>query len=381
LISEACKAVVKDIGATEIAISPTYRVESRYSPGGSIVLSVHVETVPSFELSDFKGKVNKIVPDITDEEIADEKEAIIKAYPVFEKAEKDYVIEGGDRVSYTVKCIVNGAESKKRSYANDAVVPIDIQNCDDYVKHFVGLKARESFEYSPEDEKGVVFITTINTIRKRLTDLTDEQYALKKGFSSLDDFLQTMRKRVESDINKAAFLYHKQQVLDMLANEYTFELPETIVRHETRNVIVSIRRELEREKREGIVNEEDLKKTDEDFAEEYEDVIRKRVLLGYVLNKFAQRYDITVDRAEIEKAIMTEMIQSPDIAQRIADFYDGNENAVAYKKAEIIEGKVINYLLSVADSNELKKTRKEINEIVSKILEDKEHDEHEEHEE
>ncbi len=58
------------------------------------------------------------------------------------------------------------------------------------------------------------------------------------------------------------------------------------------------------------------------------------------------------------------------MAQFIVDYYSKNPEALAYKKAEIIEYKVVTFLISKAKTKEVEKTKKEIDKIVNKLLED-----------
>ena len=106
------------------------------------------------------------------------------------------------------------------------------------------------------------------------------------------------------------------------------------------------------------------------MKKEYADIVRKRVLLGYVLNKIAKEEKITATEKEIQQAIIAEINSNPNMAQIIVDYYSKNPEAVAYKKAEIIEYKVISFLISKAKTTEVEKTKKEIDEIVNKLLED-----------
>jgi hypothetical protein len=61
---------------------------------------------------------------------------------------------------------------------------------------------------------------------------------------------------------------------------------------------------------------------------------------------------------------------NPSAADAIIRFYAENEGALVYRRAEIMERKVVLFLLSVANVTEEKKTKKEVDELVEKLLED-----------
>lgn len=369
LISKACDQILKDLKITDIATRPTYKFETNYKKGKDVTLTISIEAAPSFELKDFKCKITKITPVITDQEIAEAKESLIKNNPVFEKADKDYVIKPGDRVSYTAKCFVNGVESKKKSFENSVVLPLEIPADAEFLKGFIGKKIKETFEFKPATEKNTVYHFTVKSIKQALLDLSFEEYATKSGFKTAEELEKHIRYNLERNINELSFMYHKQQILAELGQQYKFDLPETIVAQETRNVVANIKRELEKEKRKGTASEEDLKKTDEDFAKEYAELIRQRVLLGYILNKFSKKYSITASDAEVRNAIIQEANSNPLYASNIIAHYTSTQGALAYKRAEIVENKVIEHLISLAEHEEIKKTLEEVNKLVEEILE------------
>lgn len=369
LISNACDQILKDLKATDIATRPTYKFETNYEKGKDITLIISVETAPNFELKEFECKIMKIIPVVTDEEIAEAKKGLIKNNPIFEKAEKDYVIKQGDKVSYFAKCFVNGAESKKKSFENNVVLPIEIPADAEFLKGFVGKRVKEVFDFTPATEKSTVYQFTVKSIKKALLDLSFEEYANKKGFKTTDELEAHIKAGIEKRINDASFIYHKHQVLKEIGDRYDFDLPETIVAQETKNVVANIKKELAKEKREGTASEEDLKKTDEDFAKEYESLIRRRVLLGYVLNRFAKQYGITANDNEVRESILAEVETNPLYASSIIAHYTSNQGAIAYRRAEIVEKKVVEHLVSLAKCEEINKTLAETNKMVDEILE------------
>ncbi len=369
LISDACNVIIKELAAGDLATRPTYKFDSAYEPGKDVTLTLYIETAPSFELKDFKTKINKVIPNVTDKDIEQTKQNLVKKDPIFEKANKDYAIQPGDRVSYSAECLVNGVKSKKKSFENSITIPFEIPSDAEFLQGFVGKKIHETFDFAPATEKNTIYKFTVKSIKKALRDIPFDEYAKKKGFRNDQELCDAIRKNLENAINDTAFIYHKHQILNFLADEYSFDLPQTIVEQETKNVVANIKKELENEKRKGAATEADLKKTDEDFRKEYEAVIKKRVLLGYVLNKFAKKYNIGITDNELKSSILEEARKNPAIADHIIAYYTSNHNAVAYRKAEILEKKVIQHLISLAEYNEVSKTLEEVNKLVDEILE------------
>lgn len=370
IIQNASNEIIKSLGNVEIASKPVYKIESPFEKGKDLIVSLNIETTPVFELKDFNIELKKAVPNITDEEIEKTKKDIMTNRPIFEKAEKEYSISNGDKVSYHAECFMNGVLSKKKSFDNVIIIPETIADDAEFLKGFIGKKITESFDFTPATDKSLSYKINIKSIQKVIKGLSFEQYSEKAGFKTPADLENIIKSGLENDFNNAAFLYHKHQILEYLTSNYNFELPESVVESETKNVIHSIRREIEDEKRRGTAKPEDLNKTDEDLAKEYADVTKKRVLLGYILNRYAKENNITASEDDLKKVIISEAQRDPVNANRIIEFYTSNRDAVAYKRAEIIERKVIEFLISKAKSVEEKMTGEQIKEIVNKILEE-----------
>jgi trigger factor len=368
MINNACAVVIKEMGITDVATQPAYRFNEDYENGKDAKLTIFIEAVPIFELKEFKCKITKIIPLIKDEDITKLKKDLMKFNPVFGKAEKNYCVNPGDKISYFVQCIVNGVISKKKSFENSAVISVENFEHFKFLENFIGKKVGETFNFDLETEKNTIYKCTIKYIKKALLDLPFEEYAKKKGFKDAEELEKVIIDDFEKSINESAFIYHKCQILDALANEYDFDLPKSIVEQETKNVIANIRREIENEKRQGITNNKDLDKSDEELVEKYESVIKKRVLLGYILNKFARKYGITVSDDEVRRSIFEETHRNPEQASDIIAHYTGNHAAITYKRAEIVEKKVIEFLINLSECEEIKKTKEEVEKFVDEVL-------------
>lgn len=368
LISEACKSVIKNAKVQDLASKPTYKFENRYEKGKDLDLTMFIEVAPSFELRPYEMEITKVLPKVSEKEINYATETLMKTSPIYEKAEFGYQVKSKDEVSYRADCYNKGVESKKKSFSNNIIIPDVIPEDAEFLKNFVGKKVGESFDFVPATDKNLTYKITVKSIRKALTDLPVEEFAKKRNFKDVKEMQDAIKEKLEADINNQAFIYHKNQILEKLEKEYKFDLPQGILDQEMNSVLKNVKQEAEvAAKKEGKKPEI---KSDEELKKEYADIVRKRVLLGYVLNKIAKEEKITATEKEIQQAIIAEINSNPNMAQIIVDYYSKNPEAVAYKKAEIIEYKVISFLISKAKTTEVEKTKKEIDEIVNKLLED-----------
>ncbi len=370
LISEACDKIIKELKAQDLASKPTYHFDGQYEKGKDISLTMSIEVAPSFELKPYQIELTKIVPNVRKEDIDKSIKDFMYNLPVRENAEDGYAIQHRDEISYKAICYINGVENKKRSFSESLILPSEIPADAEFLLGFVGKKAKESFDFVPKTEKNTKYTFIIKNIKRILGELSQEDYAVKKGFENFATFEAFVKENIGNDIVSMAFLYHKNQILEALATQYKFSLPKSVLELEMKNIINNVKKDLEESQKKGTASEEDLKKTDAELEKEYSDVVSKRVLLGYVLNKIAKEEGITASEEELKNAIMREVNANPVLANHIVHYYQNSPSAVAYKRAEIIEAKVVNFLISKAKSTETPKTIDEVEAIVADLLED-----------
>ena len=266
---------------------------------------------------------------------------------------------------------INHVQIKKKSFANTILIPDAIPEGAEFLSNFVGKKIGESFDFVPATDKNLKYKITIRSIKKALTDLSPEEYAKRRGFKDLKELDAAIKEKLENDINVQAFLYHKNQILETLEKQYKFDLPQGVVDQEMDSVIANVKRELANDaKKAGKDSKKEKQKTDDELKKEFADVVNKRVLLGYVLNRIAKEEKISATDREVQNAIVAEINRNPATAKAMVEYYSKNPGAVSYKKAEIIERKVVSFLVGKAKCKEVAKTKQEIDAIVEKLLED-----------
>lgn len=369
LVSSACDALVQNSTYKTLASKPVYHFENQYEKDKGLELFVSLEFAPMFDLKDIEMEITKIVPNVSEQDVVARRNEFIKNSPCREKADNTYAVKNGDEVFYKAVCFENGKKIENKCFKNKIVIPYEIPKDAEFVQGFVGKKVNESFDFSPATEKQFVYKIIVKSISRAMVELSPEEFAVKSGFKDLAHLDQEIRKVLVAEIENSAFLYHKNQILEKLVSEYAFELPSGIVELELQNVVDGVKKDLEKEKASGKASPEDLAKTDDDLRKEYAEIVNKRVLLGYILSKIAKQHGIFASEKDVHDSILLEINSShPSLSQKIVDYYSKSESAIVYKKAEIVEEKVIAYLISKAKHNEVLKTKAEIEALVAQLL-------------
>ncbi|MDR1488205.1 MAG: hypothetical protein LBI26_00440 [Holosporales bacterium] len=371
LISNACDTIIKEIGAAELALRPTYKFNNSYEKGRDIEIALNIETAPVFELQEFKCKIKKLAPIISDEEFENIKKGLIKNNPVWH-TENDQTVQPLNKVNFKAKCLVNGVEQKKKSFERTVILPENLGEEAKFGNELLGKKVGEIFttQFSEDDSS---YQITIASIEFPVLDISWDKYVEEKfeTKATVAEYEELLRQDMKNQFDNVSFVYHKQQILDYLISQYSFELPISIVGQETKSVVANVRADIEAAKRDGTVDQEDRDKTDEDITQECQDVIRKRVLLGYVLNKFAKVNNITISDEELRRFIEFEIrMMSSEQAEHMIAHYSGDPNALAYKRAELLERKVLEFLIDKSEKEMLPKTFEEAQKIVEDVLKD-----------
>ena len=365
LISSACGKIVKDAGVTNLATKPTYRFKGNFEKGKDVAVVVNFDAAPSFELKPYELEVEKIIPNVTENDILLAEEALITNVPIREDAEDGYEIQANDEVSFYATCYQNGMISKKDSFSNRIVLPAQIADDMDLYKLFIGKKNGEIFEYEDPRSAGTKYKIKVTKIKKVIHDLTKDEYAVKSGFKDLEEMRGVIKQKIAEDMNESAYLYHKAQILEKMIGAYNFELPQAIVNQEMRFTIAQMKQEQQRMKAQ---DPETKIESDEELRESLKDIVNQRCRIGYVLNKIALSENISVTDEELSRAIYDEIKRSPDDASRLVDLYR-RKDGVAYKRAELLERKVIEFLMSKAKCKEVSKTKDELKKVLESVLE------------
>ena len=365
LISKACGEIVKESGVKDLATQPTYRFKENFSKGKNVAITVYFDAAPSFEIQPYDFEVEKVVPNVTGDDIANAEKLLITNAPVREDAEDGYEIQPGDEVSFYATCYQNGMVSKKDSFSNTVVLPSTITEDMDLYQLFIGKKDGDTFEYDDPKSAGTKYKIQITQIRKVVQGLALEEYATKRGFKDLQEMRDVIKQKLEEDINEGAYLYHKAQILEKLVDEYKFELPKAIVEQEMRFTISQMKKEQQSLKEQ---NPETKIESEEELRENLKDVVNQRCMVGYILNKIAVIEKITVTDEDLRRAIYAEIKKSPSDASRIVEYYN-RKDSIAYKKAEMLERRVIEFLMNKAKCKEVSKTKDELKTTLDNVLE------------
>ncbi len=343
---------------TEKALTPAMQPKVdlvQSDEGKDLEFSVQLEVLPKIETPDFSGvELTRLVATVTDEEFEKTLEGILKGRRTTETVTEDRAAAKGDAVLVDYVGRVDGVIFDGGT-AEDAIVELGsgmfIPGFEDQLEgkkagDEVTIKVTFPAEYQSRDLAGkdAEFEVKVKELRKLvLPELTDE-LAKSMGLDNVDALKARTRELLQEDYDKASRMRLKRQLLDQLAESYSFEVPQGMVDLE----FESIWQQMDQAAKNGQLEPEDADKSEDELKAEYRGIAERRVRLGLLLSDAGQKNRVEVSSEDIGRAVRQEALRYPGQEAAVVEYYQSNPQAVESLRAPLFEEKVVDFIISVA---------------------------------
>jgi len=108
------------------------------------------------------------------------------------------------------------------------------------------------------------------------------------------------------------------------------------------------------------MSEEDEKKSRKNF----EDVAKKRIKVGLILNEFGEQNKVSVTEQELQSEVQKQIRMMPGQEKMVMDFYQKNPSAVASLRGTVYEDKIMNLIKEKAKPNKKEISKDEAEKIL-----------------
>ena len=108
------------------------------------------------------------------------------------------------------------------------------------------------------------------------------------------------------------------------------------------------------------MKEEDAKKSKKNF----EDVAKKRIKVGLILNEFGEQNKISVTEQELQAEVQKQIRMMPGQEKMVMDFYQKNKSALASLRGTVYEEKIISAIKEKAKGSLKEVTKDEAEKIL-----------------
>jgi len=202
-------------------------------------------------------------------------------------------------------------------------------------------------------KKKAIFACKILAVKKSEDVKIDDNFAKNLGAKNLTDLKFLVSKQINEEYKNSLDKLAKKQILKEIENFKVDEIPGNLIEEEIKILAQGM-------------TEDDAKKSRKNF----EDVAKKRIKVGLILNEFGEQNKIKVTVQEVQAEVQKQLRMMPGQEKMVMEFYQKNPSALASLRGTVYEEKIIDLIKKKAKPN-----KKEITKVeAEKIL--KEHQEH-----
>ncbi len=316
LISDSYKKAVEE-KKLDVLGSPDIE-EVHYERGKPMQFLANLETAPDIQLPEYKGlPVKRETASVTDADVERAVRLLQEKQVQFQPAARP--ARPGDVlvVNYTGTC-----DGKPISETAPAAQSLTEQKgfwvstepggflpgfADQLAGASAGEKRTVNIDF-PADfatkelagKKGV-FDVEVTEVREKFLPPIDEAFAKTWGAESLEKLKEGVRRDLQNELTYKQNKSIRTQLMRALLDRVNFELPESAVAHETRNVVYDIVRE---NTKRGISRDVIEQQKDQIYAAAAQNA-KERVKSAFLLQKIAEKEDIKVSNEEVVRRVNT----------------------------------------------------------------------------
>ncbi len=138
-------------------------------------------------------------------------------------------------------------------------------------------------------------------VKEKVLPAMDDAFAKKYGAENLEKLREGVRRDLENELKYSQTKAIRNQIVRGLLDRVNFDLPETAVAHETRNVVYDIVRE---NSQRGVGRDVIEKQKDEIYSAATRSA-KERVKLAFLVQRIAEQENIKVTQEEVLRRAQT----------------------------------------------------------------------------
>ena len=311
---------------------------------------VELKSVENIKFDEYSVKIDSNESDKRIKEIA-------KSQNNFKDVKDDAKAEDSNLVIFDYKATIDGKNFTGGEGKNTQLIIGKDLFIKGFDKQLLGTKKNDEKivdvvlpDNYPQKEfarKKAKFICKILNVKKSEDVTIDDTFAKNLGAKDLADLKILVSKQINDEYKNSLDKLTKTQILKEIENFKVEEIPENLVDDEVK--ILS----------QGM-SEEDAKKSRKNF----EEIAKKRIKVGLILNEFGEKNNIKVTEQEIQAEVQKQLRTMPGQEKMIMEFYQKNPQALASLKGTVYEEKIINSIKIKAKENKKELTKDQAEKIL-----------------
>ena len=314
LISEAYKNALEQQKLDVLGYPDIEEIQFRR--GQPLQFAATIETPPEFELPEYKGiTVKREERSVTDQDVEKALQVLGESRTTFKTVEREAQTGDIAVVNYTGtsegKPITDFAPTAKGlTEQKNFWIELGSQTfIPGFAEQLTGAKAGDKRTVTVEfpadfvnkdlaGKKGVYEVEILE-VKEKVAPTIDDAFAKSYGAENLEQLRTGVRRDLENELTYKNNKSIRTQLVRSLLDRINFELPETAVAQETRNVVYDI---VQENTKRGI-SRDVIEQQKEQIYSAATQGAKERVKVAFLLQKIAEKEDIKVSQEEIANRV------------------------------------------------------------------------------
>ena len=369
VVKESVDNVTKDtMEKNKLTPSSQPKIEIiSFEEGEDLKAKLSVEIMPEFEIPDLSNlEIIKPIVKVSDKDINDAVEKIAKENIGTKTIKKDRNAKKGDTVVIDFLGKVDGipfeggeAKGHNLKLGSNSFIP---GFEDGLVGSKVGKKVSVAVTFPKDYQaknlagKKAIFETTINEIKEDVELVINDEFAKTLGMADLKALKSAVADQITKQHDQASREKSKRQILDKLADNISFDLPETLEKEEYNNICKAMNPNAKPDNASKDYHENQEPEPDKGMKKEEKqdasEIAKRRVRLGLLLSEIGRKNNIKVEEEDTRNAMMKEIQKYPGQEKQVMDYFKNNPEAQQQLSGPIFEDKIIDFILELANTKE-----------------------------
>jgi trigger factor len=288
--------------------------EVQFGRGQTLQFTATVETAPEFQMPEYKGLPATLeTKSVSDADVDKAIDLLRGQHASFNTAARE--VKSGDIavVNYTGKCedkLITELAPTAKGLTEQKSFWIETEGnsfIPGFAAQLLGAKAGDQRTVNvdfPADfvtpqlqgKKGVYEVEVVE-VKEKVLPAIDDELAKKYGAESLEKLKEGVRKDLENELKYSKSKSVRAQVVKELLGKVNFDLPETAVANETRNVVY----DLVRQNTQRGINRDIIEKSKDEIYANAAANAKDRVKLAFLVGKIAEQEKIQATQEDVIK--------------------------------------------------------------------------------
>jgi trigger factor len=301
-------------------------------------------TIPAIDLKTVKIKEYSLKVDELD--IEQTIDSLMKNFKDW--VDKDGEVATGDTVKINFVGRIDG-EAFDGGKGEDYPLEIGTHSfVDNFEEQLIGKKAGDKvlvkvtfpsdYHSSKLAGKQAEFDVEILKVMSPKEPTLDDDFVMKNfALETVESLKNIVKKEIETSNEATLKTKTRSEVVEKISEILEFNVPQNLIEKRFQETLKSVQKSNLENKKEEEIDEGELRK-------EAENAVR----LGLFLSKIAREQNIAVSKSEVESTIIKNAMRMKGYEQAFMDFYRKNPQLMGNIRAEILENKIIDYVISSA---------------------------------